>query len=217
MLLSKFFSCPLKARNSGWAQSADFFKSWLPKEWFLMLHVFAILTSLNKWDRMEILPDQADLLQGTYLQLILHVFIRIICFKNWFYVSLEYKQICLNRVPHVYMCTIWLPDLPPILGQEGIIYYLQQGQLIITTSVKISLTSHILHRSVRHPKGISCPAHSADLPGIFSPAEAGPPSPESKYWHPKEEQLEPGMNTWRMVGQMYQIPQVNWQAIKGNA
>lgn len=39
--------------------------------------------------------------------------------------------------------TIWLPSLPPILGQEGIFSYLQQGQLIITTSVKISLVSHI--------------------------------------------------------------------------
>lgn len=47
-----------------------------------MLCVFAILTSLSKWAGMEILPDQADLVQATYLQLILHAFIRIICFKN---------------------------------------------------------------------------------------------------------------------------------------
>lgn len=100
-------------------------------------------------------------------------------------------------------------SLPSILGQEGIFNYLQQGQLIITTSVKISLSSHIPHRSMKHPKNISCPAHYADLPGVFSPAEAGPHSPESKYWHPKEEQLEPGINMWRMVGQMYQIPQVD--------
>lgn len=174
-----------------------------------MLHVYAILTSLSKKAGMEILPDQVDLVQGTYLQLILHPFIRIICFKNWFYVSLEHKQICLNRVPRVYVCTTCLPGLPPILGQEGIFNYLQQGQFIITTLVKISLSSHISHRSVKHPKNISCPACYADLPGIFSPAEAGPPSPESKYWHPKEEQLELGKNTWRMVAQMYQIPQVN--------
>lgn len=47
-----------------------------------MLYVFAILTSLSKWAGMEILPDQVDLVQATYLQLILHPFIRIICFKN---------------------------------------------------------------------------------------------------------------------------------------
>lgn len=88
-----------------------------------MLHGFAILTSLCKWGGMEILPDQADLVQ--------------------------------------------------------------QGLLIIITTVKISLASHIPHRSVKHPKSISCPAHYADLPGICFPAEAGPPSSESKYWHPK--------------------------------
>lgn len=166
---------------------------------------------------MEILPDQADLVQGTYLQLILHPFIRIICFKNWPYVLLEHKQICSNRVPCVYMCTTCLPDLPPILGQEGSFNYLQQGQLIIITSVKISLASHIPHRSVKYPKSISCPAHYGDFPGIFSPAEAGIPSPESEYWHPKEEQLKLGTNTLRMVAWMYQIPQVNWQSIKAYA
>lgn len=177
MLLSKFFRCPLKAKNSIWVQSADFFKSWLPKEWFLILHIFAILSSPSKWAGMEILRDQADLVQVTYLQLILHPFIRIICFKIWFYVQLQRKQIRLNWIPRVYMCTRWLPGLPPILGQEGIFNYLQQGQLIITTSVKISLASHISHRSVKHPKSISCPTHYADLPSIFSPAEAGPPRP----------------------------------------
>lgn len=55
------------------------------------------------------------------------------------------------------------------------------------------------------------------LPGIFSPAEAGIPSPESKYWHPKEEELKLGTNTLRMVAWMYQIPQVNWQSIKAYA
>lgn len=93
-----------------------------------MLHIFFdILASLSKWAGMEILPDQADLVQGTYLQLILpfYPFIRIICFKNCFYILLEHKQICLSRVPCVYMCTIWLASLPPLLGQEGILNYLQ--------------------------------------------------------------------------------------------
>lgn len=67
-------------------RSADFFKSWLPKEWLLILHVFAILTPLSKWSVMEILPDHAGLVQATYFQLILHPFIRMIGFKNWFYV-----------------------------------------------------------------------------------------------------------------------------------
>ena len=46
----------------------DFFKSWLPKEQLLILHVFAILASLSKWSVMEILPDHAGLVQATYFQ-----------------------------------------------------------------------------------------------------------------------------------------------------
>lgn len=90
----------------------------------------------------------------------------------------------------MFMCAPY--GLFPILGQEGILNYLHQGLLIIITTVKISLASQIPHRSMKHPKSISCPAHYADLPGICFPAEARPPSSESKTWHPKEEQLEPG-------------------------
>lgn len=105
-----------------------------------------------------------------------------------------------------------------MLGQEGILNYLRQGQLIKTTSVKISLASHIPHRSVKHPKSISCPAYYADLPDIFPSAEAGAgrqgsPALRGSKWYPEEEQLELGTSMCRMVGQTYQI----LQSIKANA
>lgn len=59
-----------------------FFKSWLPEEQLVILHGFAILTSLSKWSIMEILPDRAGLVQATHFQVVLHPFIRMIGFKN---------------------------------------------------------------------------------------------------------------------------------------
>lgn len=101
------------------SSDSGFFKSWLPEEWLVILHGFAILTSLSKWSIMEILPDRADLVQATHFQVVLHPFMRMIGFKNWSYIWLKHDQIHLNQVPCICTWTIWLPGFPPILEWEG--------------------------------------------------------------------------------------------------